>query len=163
FRLGGVRLDVEGATAELDVERDRLGVALDVLDGGGAAQERRRQRLALQLAVLLSDLGQDQSRLLPGGDVEDVRLADDRRRGGGGLAVSPGARLGGAAKRAYQFPPGGAYFASHANTSLCQNSLFFGLSTQWPSSGKLMNFAGTFSRWSVVNSCCPSLTGTRKS
>ncbi len=35
-------------------------------------------------------------------------------------------------------PPGGAYFASQAKTSLFQNSLFFGFSTQWPSSGKLI-------------------------
>src|SRR5262249_2138299 len=66
-------------------------------------------------------------------------------------------------RAACHLPRGGAYFASHANTSLCQNSLFLGLSTQWPSSGRLMNFAGTLRRWSVVNSCWPSLTGTRKS
>ena len=61
------------------------------------------------------------------------------------------------------FPPRRRYFFSQANTSLCQYSLFVGLNTQWPSSGKLMNFDGTLSRCSVVNSCCPSLTGTRKS
>src|SRR5262245_64043463 len=61
------------------------------------------------------------------------------------------------------FPPGGTYLVSQPNTSLCQNSLFLGLSTQWPSSGKLMNFDGTFSRCNVVNSSCPWLTGQRKS
>jgi hypothetical protein len=60
-------------------------------------------------------------------------------------------------------PPGGAYFFSQANTSRCQKALLAGLDTQWPSSGKLMNLLGTFSRYSVVNSCRPSLTGTRKS
>ncbi len=37
------------------------------------------------------------------------------------------------------FPPGGAYFFSQPNTSLCQCSLFFGFSTQCPSSGKFTN------------------------
>ena len=36
-------------------------------------------------------------------------------------------------------PPGGTYFFSQANTSRCQYALFAGFSTQWPSSGKLMN------------------------
>src|SRR5579872_5761899 len=41
------------------------------------------------------------------------------------------------------FPPGGQYFFSQSNTSLCQYSLFFGLRTQWPSSGKFTNRLGT--------------------
>src|SRR5262249_54460553 len=41
------------------------------------------------------------------------------------------------------FPPGGLYFLSHANTSLCQCSLFLGLSTQCPSSGKFTKRLGT--------------------
>ncbi len=35
-------------------------------------------------------------------------------------------------RRLPHFPPGGQYFFSQANTSLCQYSLFFGFSTQWP-------------------------------
>ena len=42
-----------------------------------------------------------------------------------------------------QRPPGGTYFVSQANTSLCQYALLAGFSTQWPSSGKLINFDGT--------------------
>src|SRR5262249_19327217 len=60
-------------------------------------------------------------------------------------------------------PPGGQYFFSQANTSRCQNSLLRGRRTQWPSSGKLTMREGTPSRCSVVKSCRPSDTGTRKS
>src|SRR5713101_727338 len=60
-------------------------------------------------------------------------------------------------------PPGGAYFASQANTSLCQWALLAGLRTQWPSSGKLIILDGIPKRCRVVKSCKPSATGTRKS
>src|SRR5262249_46392344 len=48
--------------------------------------------------------------------------------------------------------PGGQYFFSQANTSLCQYSLFFGFKTQCPSSGKLMNRDGTCCLCSALNS-----------
>jgi hypothetical protein len=60
-------------------------------------------------------------------------------------------------------PPGGAYFVSQANTSLCQWTLFFGFSTQWPSSGKLTNRLGTFCLCNALNSSCPWPMGQRKS
>src|SRR5438067_1099098 len=62
-----------------------------------------------------------------------------------------------------QRPPGGTYFVSQANTSLCQYSLFFGLSTQCPSSGKLMKRDFTPCRWSAVKISKPWPTGQRKS
>src|SRR5262249_55403489 len=60
-------------------------------------------------------------------------------------------------------PPGGTCFFSQAKTSLCQYSLFFGFSTQWPSSGKLISRDSTPCRCSAVNNSCPWPTGQRKS
>jgi hypothetical protein len=48
-----------------------------------------------------------------------------------------------------------------SNTVLCQNWEFAGFKTQWPSSGKSISFDSTPMRWTAVNNCMPSPSGTR--